>query len=167
MVDNLLFLTQLVYFSTSFSVIRKFRIVKISFNSPSSNMNLMFYINIYNQFFAIVENVPPFACIYTRKRRFGMCQARIAPKGESACALATHTYKSSSYYFFISRLSVCPSKGFSKASATDDFDLLILRPVYILIMYGVLLVPSPVTLVVDLREIEGRTLLVPDMSKSM
>ena len=61
------------------------------------------------------------------------------------------------YYFFLSRLSVCPSKGFSKASATDDFDLIILRPVYILIMYGVLLVPSPVTLVKGLREIEGRT----------
>ena len=42
-------------------------------------------------------------------------------------------------------------------SATDDFDLFNLCLVYILIMYGVLLVPSPVMLVVDLREIEGRT----------
>ena len=59
--------------------------------------------------------------------------------------------------FYLSHLSVCPSKGSSKASVTDDFDLLILCPVYILIMYGELLVPSPVTLVVDLREIEGRS----------
>ena len=50
-----------------------------------------------------------------------------------------------------------PRKGFSKASATDDFDLIILRLVYILIMYGELLVPSPVTLVKGLREIEGRS----------
>ena len=113
MVDNSVFLTQLPYILQSFSIVRKFRTVKISFNSPSSNMNLMFYINIYNQFFAIVENVPPFACIYTRKRRFGMCQARIAPKGESACALATHTYQNITYSIYLSRLSVCPSKGFS------------------------------------------------------
>ena len=80
-----------------------------------------------------------------------------SPIGESACALATHTYQNITYSIYLSRLSVCPSKGFSKASATDDFDLFYLRPVYILIMYGELLVPSPVTLVVDLREIEGRT----------
>ena len=60
-------------------------------------------------------------------------------------------------FFYLSRLSVCPSKGFSKASATDDFDPIILRLVYILIMNGELLVPSPVTLVDGLREIEGRT----------
>ena len=61
------------------------------------------------------------------------------------------------HLFFLSLSPVClPSNGFSKALATDDFDLLILRPVYILIMNGELLVPSPVTLVVDLREIEGR-----------
>lgn len=46
---------------------------------------------------------------------------------------------------YLSRLSVCPSKGFSKALATDDFDLIILRLVYIFIMNGELLVPSPVT----------------------
>ena len=50
-------------------------------------------------------------------------------------------------------------EGFLGTYATDDFDLFYLRPVYILIMNGELLVPSPVTLVVDLREIKGRTLL--------
>ena len=62
--------------------------------------------------------------------------------------------------FFLSHLSVCPSKVFSKAPANDDFDLFNLRIVYILIMNGVLLVPFPVTLVEGLREIEGRTPLV-------
>ena len=80
-----------------------------------------------------------------------------SPIGESACALATHTYQNITYSIYLSRLSVCPSKGFSKASATDDFDLLIHRLVYIFIMNGLSLVPFPVTLVVDLREIEGRT----------
>ena len=80
-----------------------------------------------------------------------------APSGKSARSSCHITSKPPRNNLFISRLSVCPSKGFSKASATLDFDLLILRPVYILIMYGVLLVPSPVTLVVDLRKIEGRT----------
>ena len=65
--------------------------------------------------------------------------------------------KTSTIIIYLSRMSVCPSKVFSKASATDDFDLLISRLVYIFIMNGELLVPSPVTLVVDLREIEGRT----------
>ena len=94
--------------------------------------------------------------IYSQKALWVVPSA-YSPKGESACALATHTYQNISYSIYLSRLSVCPSKGFSKASATDDFDLLILRLVYILIMNGELLVPSPVTLVVDLREIEGRT----------
>ena len=57
-----------------------------------------------------------------------------SPIGESACALATHTYQNITYSIYLSRLSVCPSKGFSKASATDDFDLIILRLVYILII---------------------------------
>ena len=59
--------------------------------------------------------------------------------------------------FFSLSLVSLSLEGFLGTYATDDFDLIILRPVYILIMYGVLLVPSPVTLVVDLREIEGRT----------
>ena len=59
-------------------------------------------------------------------------------------------------FFSLSPISLS-LEGFLGTSATDDFDLLILRSVYILIMYGELLVPSPVTLVVDLREIEGRT----------
>ena len=62
--------------------------------------------------------------------------------------------------FFSLSLVSLSLEGFLGTYATDDFDLIILRPVYILIMYGVLLVPSPVTLVVDLREIEGRTPLV-------
>ena len=70
--------------------------------------------------------------------------------------LITHV-QNLTYSFYLSRLSVCPLKGFAKAFATDDFDLIILRLVYILIMYGVLLVPFPVTLVEGLREIEGRT----------
>ena len=69
--------------------------------------------------------------------------------------------KTSTFITYLSRMSVCPSKGFPKAFVPDDFDLIILCPVYILIMYGELLVPSPVTLVVDLREIEGRTPIAP------
>ena len=69
--------------------------------------------------------------------------------------------KPTTFIFYLSRLSVCPSKGFSKAPATDDFDLLILSLVYIFIMNGELLVPSPVTLVEGLIEIEGRTPLGP------
>ena len=108
-----------------------------------------------------VENQRAFACIYTRKRRFGLCQARIAPKGESACALATHTSKTH-YFYFLSISPVSLSlEGFLGTPATDDFDLLIHRLVYIFIMNGELLVPSPVTLVVDLREIKGRSPLVP------
>ena len=62
------------------------------------------------------------------------------------------------YLFFFSLSPVSLSlEGFLGTSATDDIDLVILRLVYILIMNGELLVPSPVTLVVDLREIEGRT----------
>ena len=62
------------------------------------------------------------------------------------------------HLFFLSLSPVSLSlEGILGTSATDDFDLFNLCLVYILIMYGVLLVPSPVTLVVDLREIEGRT----------
>ena len=71
---------------------------------------------------------------------------------------ACHAHVSKHHLFYLSLSPVGLSlEGFLGTSATDDFDLLILRPVYILIMYGELLVPSPVTLVVDLREIEGRT----------
>ena len=56
-------------------------------------------------------------------------------------------------------------KGFLGTYATDDFDLLILCTVYILIMNGLSLVPFPVALVVDLREIEGRTPPVQDTLK--
>ena len=59
-------------------------------------------------------------------------------------------------FFYLSPVSLS-LEGFLGTSATDDIDLVILRLVYILIMNGELLVPSPVTLVVDLREIEGRT----------
>ena len=46
-----------------------------------------------------------------------------------ADAVATARPYFNKLIYFISRLSVCPSKGFSKASATLDFDLLILHPV--------------------------------------
>ena len=80
-----------------------------------------------------------------------------SPIGESACALATHTYQNLTYSLLSLSLVCLSLEGFLGTSATDDFDLLILRSVYILIMYGELLVPSPVTLVEGLREIEGRT----------
>ena len=71
---------------------------------------------------------------------------------------ACHAHVLNPHILFFSLSLVSLSlEGILGTSATDDFDLIILRPVYILIMYGVLLVPSPVTLVVDLREIEGRT----------
>ena len=74
---------------------------------------------------------------------------------------ACHAHVSKHLLFYLSLSPVSLSlEGFLGTSATDDFDLFNLRLVYILIMYGVLLVPSPVTLVVDLREIEGRTPLV-------
>ena len=79
---------------------------------------------------------------------------------------ACHAHVSKHHLFYLSLSPVSLSlEGFLGTSATDDFDLLILHPVYILIMYGVLLVPSPVTLVVDLRKIEGRTPLA--LSTSM
>ena len=72
------------------------------------------------------------------------------------CACHAHVQSQHLLFFYLS--PVCLSlEGFLGTSATDDFDLIILCPVYILIMNGELLVPSPVTLVVDLREIEGRT----------
>ena len=71
---------------------------------------------------------------------------------------ACHAHVLNPHILFFSLSLVSLSlEGFLGTSATDDFDLLILRSVYILIMYGELLVPSPVTLVVDLREIKGRT----------
>ena len=69
-------------------------------------------------------------------------------------------------FFSLSLVSLSLER-FLGTSATDDFDLFNLCLVYILIMYGVLLVPSPVMLVVDLREIEGRTpLALPTLLQS-
>ena len=74
---------------------------------------------------------------------------------------ACHAHVLNPHLLFFSLSPVNLSlEGFLGTSTTDDFDLIILRLVYILIMNGELLVPSPVTLVVDLREIEGRTPLV-------
>ena len=71
---------------------------------------------------------------------------------------ACHAHVLNPHLLFFSLSPVSLSlERFLGTSATDDFDLFNLCLVYILIMYGVLLVPSPVTLVVDLREIEGRT----------
>ena len=71
---------------------------------------------------------------------------------------ACHAHVLNPHLLFFSLSLVSLSlEGFLGTSATDDFDLFNLRLVYILIMYGELLVPFPVTLVVDLREIEGRT----------
>ena len=75
---------------------------------------------------------------------------------------ACHAHVSKHHLFYLSLSPVSLSlEGFLGTSATDDFDLLIHRLVYIFIMNGELLVPSPVTLVVDLREIEGRSPLAP------
>ena len=75
---------------------------------------------------------------------------------------ACHAHVLNPHLLFFSLSPVSLSlEGFLGTSATDDFDLIILRLVYILIMNGELLVPSPVTLVVDLREIKGRTPKVP------
>ena len=74
---------------------------------------------------------------------------------------ACHAHVLNPHLLFFSLSLVSLSlEGILGTSATDDFDLFNLRLVYILIMNGELLVPSPVTLVVDLREIEGRTALV-------
>ena len=74
---------------------------------------------------------------------------------------ACHAHVLNPHLLFFSLSLVSLSlEGILGTSATDDFDLFNLCLVYILIMYGVLLVTSPVTLVVDLREIEGRTPLV-------
>ena len=71
-------------------------------------------------------------------------------------ACHAHVLNPNLLFFSLSLVSLS-LEGFLGTSATDDFDLLIHRLVYIFIMNGELLVPSPVTLVVDLREIEGRT----------
>ena len=74
---------------------------------------------------------------------------------------ACHAHVSKHHLFYLSLSPVSLSlEGFLGTSATDDFDLIILCLVYILIMNGELLVPSPVALVVDLREIEGRSPMV-------
>ena len=71
---------------------------------------------------------------------------------------ACHAHVLNPHLLFFSLSLVSLSlEGILGTSATDDFDLFNLCLVYILIMNGELLVPSPVTLVVDLREIEGRT----------
>ena len=71
---------------------------------------------------------------------------------------ACHAHVLNPHLLFFSLSPVSLSlEGFLGTPATDDFDLLILCPVYILIMNGELLVPFPVTLVEGLREIEGRT----------
>ena len=71
---------------------------------------------------------------------------------------ACHAHVSKHHLFYLSLSPVSLSlEGFLGTSATDDFDLFYLCPVYILIMNGLSLVPFPVALVVDLREIEGRT----------
>ena len=98
--------------------------------------------------------------VYTRKRRIGLWQARTLQSENPHARLPRTRTKSPLTIFSLSPISLS-LEGFLGTYATDDFDLLILRPVYILIMYGELLVPSPVTLVVDLREIEGRSPPVP------
>ena len=71
---------------------------------------------------------------------------------------ACHAHVLNPHLLFFSLSPVSLSlEGILGTPATDDFELIMLRLVYILIMYGELLVPSPVTLVVDLREIEGRS----------
>ena len=71
---------------------------------------------------------------------------------------ACHAHVLNPHLLFFSLSLVSLSlEGFLGTSATDDFDLFNLRLVYILIMYGELLVPSPVTLIEDIRKIEGRT----------
>ena len=95
--------------------------------------------------------------IYSQKALWDVPSAYCSKRRIRMRACHAHVLNLHLLFFYLSRLSVCPSKGFSKAFATDDFDLLIFRLVYIFIMNGELLVPSPVTLVVDLRKIEGRT----------
>ena len=74
---------------------------------------------------------------------------------------ACHAHVLNPHLLFFSLSPISLSlEGFLGTYATDDFDLMILRPVYILILNGELLVPFPVTLVKGLREIEGRTPMV-------
>ena len=85
------------------------------------------------------------------------CAKRVLLQKENPHARLPRTRtKSPLTIFSLSPISLS-LEGFLGTYATDDFDLIILCTVYILIMYGELLVPSPVTLVVDLREIKGRT----------
>ena len=86
------------------------------------------------------------------------CDKRVLLQKENPHARLPRTRSQNLYFHYLSLSPVCLSlEGFLGTHATDDFDLLILHPVYILIMNGLSLVPFPVALVVDLREIEGRT----------
>ena len=68
------------------------------------------------------------------------CDKRVLLQKENPHARLPRTRtKTPLTIIYLSSLSICPSKGFSKAFATNDFDLTILRPVYILIMNGELL----------------------------
>ena len=83
-------------------------------------------------------------------------------QSENPHARLPRTRPKTHYFYFLSLSPVGLSlEGFLGTPATDDFDLLILSLVYIFIMNGELLVPSPVTLVEGLIEIEGRTPLGP------
>ena len=105
---------------------------------------------------SIVENSPPFACIYSQKVIWDVTSAYCSKRRIRMRACHAHVLNPHLLFFSLSLVSLS-LEGILGTSATDDFDLFNLCLVYILIMYGVLLVPSPVTLVVDLREIEGRT----------
>ena len=97
--------------------------------------------------------------IYSQKALWVVPSAYCSKRRIRMRACHAHVLNPHLLFFSLSLVSLS-LEGFLGTSATDDFDLFNLRLVYILIMYGVLLVPSPVTLVVDLREIEGRTPLV-------
>ena len=59
-------------------------------------------------------------------------------------------------FFYLSPV-ILSLEGFLKGICDSRFRPFNSSPCYETILYGELLVPSPVTLVVDLREIEGRT----------
>ena len=90
------------------------------------------------------------------KGAFGCAKRVLSNRRIRMRACHAHVLNPHLLFFSLSPVSLS-LEGFLGTSATDDFDLLILRLVYILIMNGELLVPSPVTLVVDLREIKGRS----------
>ena len=94
--------------------------------------------------------------IYSQKALWVVPRAYCSKRRIRMRACHAHVLNPHLLFFSLSLVSLS-LEGFLGTSATDNFDLFNLRLVYILIMYGVLLVPSPVTLVVDLREIEGRT----------